>query len=291
MHRNGTLEPADEWSVLLGVHSQDGPLDGAHLRSVAAILVPHNYSAVELGADVALLRLASPARLSRWVRPVCLPRASHRFAHGTACWATGWGDVQEAGEWDERPHLHMWVPGRPKSWVLRWVALQKPGLRGGTQAELGRLGSDPRKIPNLPLCTLLGPRGRPTSVWPHLFSQFFVFFLPFLFSSGFRPDSSSVPALSDKAFPLPVSSCGRRKTAPSGVGWFRQENPREAYCPAASTAVLNGLWLLSVIALQVLTLSTAGSSVFLPSVLSIPPQSIPPLRCTLLRTFIHSLFC
>ncbi|CAO2583456.1 Prss8, partial [Lemmus lemmus] len=63
---------------------------------VAAILVPHNYSRVELGADLALLRLASPARLSPSVRPVCLPRASHRFAHGTACWATGWGDVQEA---------------------------------------------------------------------------------------------------------------------------------------------------------------------------------------------------
>lgn len=84
---------------MLGVHSQDGPLDGAHVRAVAAILVPDNYSGVESGADVALLRLASPARLGPTVRPVCLPRASHRFAHGTACWATGWGDVQEAGEW------------------------------------------------------------------------------------------------------------------------------------------------------------------------------------------------
>ncbi|XP_004479518.3 polyserase-2 [Dasypus novemcinctus] len=93
---NGTLEPAAEWSVLLGVHSQDAPPAGAHARAVAAILVPANYSRVELGSDLALLRLASPARLGPAVRPVCLPRASHRFAHGTACWATGWGDVQEA---------------------------------------------------------------------------------------------------------------------------------------------------------------------------------------------------
>lgn len=157
------MEPADEWSVLLGVHSQDGPLDGAHLRSVAAILVPHNYSRVELGADLALLRLASPARLSPSVRPVCLPRASHRFAHGTACWATGWGDVQEAGKWGERPPLQVWVSGHPESWVLRWVASQKLGLNRRTQAELGRLSSDPRKIPNLPLCTFLCPRGYPTS--------------------------------------------------------------------------------------------------------------------------------
>ncbi|XP_004386751.1 polyserase-2 isoform X2 [Trichechus manatus latirostris] len=93
---NGTLEPTAEWSVLLGVHSRDGPLDGAHVRAVAAILVPDNYSSVELGADLALLRLATPANLGPAVKPVCLPRASHRLAHGTACWATGWGDVQEA---------------------------------------------------------------------------------------------------------------------------------------------------------------------------------------------------
>lgn len=92
------MEPAAEWSVLLGVHSQDATLDGVQVRAVAAILVPDNYSSVELGADLALLRLASPARLGPAVRPVCLPRASHHFAYGTACWATGWGDVQEKGE-------------------------------------------------------------------------------------------------------------------------------------------------------------------------------------------------
>uniref|UniRef100_A0A8C9C1Q7 Polyserase-2 n=1 Tax=Phocoena sinus TaxID=42100 RepID=A0A8C9C1Q7_PHOSS len=111
---NGTLEPAAEWSVVLGVHSQDGPLDGAHVRAVAAILVPDNYSGVESGADVALLRLASPARLGPTVRPVCLPRASHRFAHGTACWATGWGDVQEADP-------------LPLPWVLQEVELRVLG--------------------------------------------------------------------------------------------------------------------------------------------------------------------
>ncbi|XP_011837945.1 PREDICTED: polyserase-2 [Mandrillus leucophaeus] len=111
---NGTLEPAAEWSVLLGVHSQDGPLDGAHTRAVAAIVVPVNYSQVELGADLALLHLASPASLGPTVRPVCLPRASHRFVHGTACWATGWGDVQEADP-------------LPLPWVLQEVELRLLG--------------------------------------------------------------------------------------------------------------------------------------------------------------------
>nr|XP_021517682.1 polyserase-2 isoform X4 [Meriones unguiculatus] len=111
---NGTLEPAEEWSVLLGVHSQDGPLEGAHERAVAAIVVPVNYSRADLGYDLALLRLDSPARLGPSVRPVCLPRASHLFAHGTTCWATGWGDVQEADP-------------LPLPWVLQEVELKLLG--------------------------------------------------------------------------------------------------------------------------------------------------------------------
>ncbi|XP_004615957.1 polyserase-2 isoform X1 [Sorex araneus] len=111
---NGTLEPAAEWSVVLGVHSQDGPLDGVHVRAVASILVPDSYSSVERGADVALLRLAAPAVLGAAVRPVCLPRASHRFAHGTSCWATGWGNVQEADP-------------LPLPWVLQEVELKLLG--------------------------------------------------------------------------------------------------------------------------------------------------------------------
>ena len=76
------MEPAAEWSVLLGVHSQDGPRDAAHVRAVAAIRVPDNYSGVELGADLALLRLASPARLG----PAARTRAGEP-ARRTVPWA------------------------------------------------------------------------------------------------------------------------------------------------------------------------------------------------------------
>nr|KAF6283794.1 serine protease 36 [Pipistrellus kuhlii] len=111
---NGTLEPAAEWTALLGVHSQDGPLDTAQARAVAAILVPEGYRGVEGGADLALLRLAAPARPGPAARPVCLPRAGHRFAPGAACWATGWGDVQEADP-------------LPLPWVLQEVELRLLG--------------------------------------------------------------------------------------------------------------------------------------------------------------------
>uniref|UniRef100_F7I9U8 Polyserase-2 n=2 Tax=Callithrix jacchus TaxID=9483 RepID=F7I9U8_CALJA len=144
---NGTLEPAAEWSVLLGVHSQDGPLDGAHARAVAAIVVPANYSQVELGADLALLRLASPASLGPAVRPVCLPRASHRFVHGTACWATGWGDVQEADP-------------LPLPWVLQEVELRLLG-KAACQCLYSRPGPFNLTLQLLPGMLCAGyPEGR-----------------------------------------------------------------------------------------------------------------------------------
>lgn len=130
------MEPADEWSVLLGVHSQDGPLEGAHVRTVAAILVPVNYSTVELGSDLALLRLASPATLGPSVQPVCLPRSSHLFAHGTSCWATGWGDVQEAGEWGADPP----IPPLPLQVLAAGGALKAESSGGWPPWKLGLKG-------------------------------------------------------------------------------------------------------------------------------------------------------
>ncbi|XP_012866640.1 PREDICTED: polyserase-2 [Dipodomys ordii] len=144
---NGSLEPAAEWTAVLGVHSQDGPLEGAHVRAVAAILVPPNYSKVELGDDLALLRLASPARLGPVVRPVCLPRASHRFAHGTACWATGWGDVQEADP-------------LPLPWVLQEVELRLLG-EAACQCLFSRRGPFNLTLQLLPGMLCAGyPEGR-----------------------------------------------------------------------------------------------------------------------------------
>ena len=129
------------------MHSQDRPLDGAQVRAVAAILVPDNYSSVERGTDVALLRLASPARLGPSVRPVCLPRASHRFAHGTACWATGWGDVQEEGEWKRGVSREVgdwgveptrWVPPRVLDGAIPAMMMSEEERRGaGGDTDFG----------------------------------------------------------------------------------------------------------------------------------------------------------
>ncbi|KAB0383893.1 hypothetical protein FD755_005810 [Muntiacus reevesi] len=44
--------------------------------------------------DVALLKLAAPARLSAAVAPVCLPSADASFPAGSLCTVTGWGKTR-----------------------------------------------------------------------------------------------------------------------------------------------------------------------------------------------------
>ncbi|XP_038619314.1 polyserase-2 [Tachyglossus aculeatus] len=116
---NGTMSEAEGWSAHLGLWSQDTRRSYEQHRAVVTILIPENYTSVEFGEDIALLRLATPANITDFVRTVCLPRATHRFPSGATCWATGWGDLQE-----EDP--------LPPSWGLQQVELR---LLGGTACQ------------------------------------------------------------------------------------------------------------------------------------------------------------
>ena len=48
--------------------------------------------------DIALLKLATPARLSGAVSPVCLPSTNTSFPTGSLCATTGWGKTRHNGE-------------------------------------------------------------------------------------------------------------------------------------------------------------------------------------------------
>lgn len=47
--------------------------------------------------DITLLKLATPARLTARVSPVCLPEASDDFPGGLSCVTTGWGLMHHNG--------------------------------------------------------------------------------------------------------------------------------------------------------------------------------------------------
>uniref|UniRef100_A0A670YQ53 Serine protease 53 n=1 Tax=Pseudonaja textilis TaxID=8673 RepID=A0A670YQ53_PSETE len=87
----------DQW-VLTAAHCfYDVRLTGRRARGSkrnVSMVIPHeNYTSYETGHDIALVHLAKPVRYTRDIAPICLPFADHRFAFGTQCWLTGWGDV------------------------------------------------------------------------------------------------------------------------------------------------------------------------------------------------------
>ncbi|XP_006869119.1 PREDICTED: transmembrane protease serine 9 [Chrysochloris asiatica] len=53
------------------------------------------YHASTLDFDVALLELASPLFFNKYVQPICLPLAIHKFPVGRKCMISGWGNTQE----------------------------------------------------------------------------------------------------------------------------------------------------------------------------------------------------
>lgn len=71
----------------------------------AAVAVPHeHYDKSTLSDDIALMKLSSPVRYNRYVRPICLPSettAGRDYlqgpAPGTICTTVGWGATVEHG--------------------------------------------------------------------------------------------------------------------------------------------------------------------------------------------------
>lgn len=50
-----------------------------------------SWNPYTINNDIALIKLASPARLSTNVSPVCLAASTDDFAAGTTCVTSGWG--------------------------------------------------------------------------------------------------------------------------------------------------------------------------------------------------------
>ncbi|XP_049491337.1 serine protease 29-like [Panthera uncia] len=64
---------------------------GRTLLNVSRVIVHPDYITAFLGFDLALLKLATPVRMSSRTRPVTLPLQSLDFSPEDECWLTGWG--------------------------------------------------------------------------------------------------------------------------------------------------------------------------------------------------------
>ena len=86
------------WKVSLGRQSLEGDNPNEVSRDVAQIILHPNYDDDSSDNDIALLKLSSPVSFTDYVRPVCLAASDSVFKNGTDSWVTGWGRVQEGGE-------------------------------------------------------------------------------------------------------------------------------------------------------------------------------------------------
>lgn len=132
---------------------------GKALYNVSRVIVHPDYVSAFLGFDLALLKLATPVRMSRRVRPVTLPLQALDFSPEDECWLTGWGRTHYFGEnaWGADPggepaNSRSCLPG----WVWLWVRLRGMAQEAGIPGEEGN-----------PFAAASSPGG--LGVWPRGF--------------------------------------------------------------------------------------------------------------------------
>ncbi|XP_068099351.1 chymotrypsin-like elastase family member 2A [Hyperolius riggenbachi] len=87
------------YRVMLGKHDFQLWEDGQTTISVVKLINHPNWDPNFLsgGHDISLLKLAEPVQFSDIIQPACLPPAGAILQHNTACYVTGWGNLQTSG--------------------------------------------------------------------------------------------------------------------------------------------------------------------------------------------------
>ncbi|KAM5131916.1 chymotrypsin-like elastase family member 2A [Mantella aurantiaca] len=87
------------YRVMLGKHDFRQLESGQKTISVVK-LINHsrwNPNSLSAGNDISLLKLAEPVQFSDTIQPACLPPAGKLLEHNSACYVTGWGNLQTNG--------------------------------------------------------------------------------------------------------------------------------------------------------------------------------------------------
>ncbi|XP_071762954.1 plasminogen [Centroberyx gerrardi] len=79
------------YKVLLGIHTERANEASKQERRLVSLVMGPN------GADIALLKLETPALINDKVLSVCLPEKDYVVPSGTECYVTGWGETQGTG--------------------------------------------------------------------------------------------------------------------------------------------------------------------------------------------------
>eukprot|EP00069_Balaena_mysticetus_P000290 bmy_14456T0 len=80
--------------VVAGEFDQGSDAENIQVLKIAKVFKNPKFSMLTVRNDITLLKLATPARFSKTVSPVCLPRANDDFPTGMLCVTTGWGKTR-----------------------------------------------------------------------------------------------------------------------------------------------------------------------------------------------------
>uniref|UniRef100_A0A8C8VGA6 chymotrypsin n=1 Tax=Pelusios castaneus TaxID=367368 RepID=A0A8C8VGA6_9SAUR len=83
--------------VVLGEFNKGSPGEDVQVLQIAQVFKNPTFSMLTVKNDITLLKLATPARLTNRVAPVCLPEATDDFPGGLTCVTTGWGLTNSQG--------------------------------------------------------------------------------------------------------------------------------------------------------------------------------------------------
>ncbi|XP_009645730.2 chymotrypsinogen 2-like, partial [Egretta garzetta] len=78
-------------TVVVGAYDQLSPSPDEQRLTIEKVFKNPRFNMLTIRDDITLLKLATPARLSASVSPVCLPQATDDFPGGMTCVTTGWG--------------------------------------------------------------------------------------------------------------------------------------------------------------------------------------------------------
>ncbi|XP_057303991.1 chymotrypsin B-like isoform X2 [Hydractinia symbiolongicarpus] len=74
-------------------------ISAAHFETHGKYNQPTN-----LNNDIALIRLSKPARLNKYVKPICLPLQGTKPGKAGSCYLSGWGKSTQPGQYVNRLH-------------------------------------------------------------------------------------------------------------------------------------------------------------------------------------------
>ncbi|XP_012868307.1 PREDICTED: chymotrypsinogen B [Dipodomys ordii] len=80
--------------VVAGEFDQGSDQEDIQVLKIAKVFKNPKFNFFTIQSDIALLKLATPARFSSTVSAVCLPSEDEDFPAGTQCVTTGWGKTK-----------------------------------------------------------------------------------------------------------------------------------------------------------------------------------------------------